>query len=291
MVIIDDFEDQNHDEYVAADGSNGDKSWIGFVTSPVYNGTYAMRVGNDGWRNYISHPDNTNLPSYLNHYPIRGDTIQWHAYLTADGDVRLQFGVQDTTTRNNCYSCRVSARNSHIQIRVRSGGSEIQTIGPSSTTVPTLVWIKIEVAWTDDGSGNSAFTVTATNTSDGSEITSFTGTDSTALYTDGGVGLGSVGDAAGDKLWDYIRVTDTASFASVTGTVTVDGTALEGATITGINDTTGSVYGTTTTDANGDYSIDFPVGDTAHLLMEYDDGTNQYNDKSKPFVVVEDTST
>lgn len=286
MPIIDDFEDADHDEYVLADGSSGsDKSDISFVTDVVHNGTYAMRVGNSGWRNYISHPDNTNLTSYLNYYPVRGDTIRFYTHCVSDNMVRVQFGVQDTTTRANCYSCRVNPRDSELQIRVRDAGSEIQTIGPDTTTVPAAVWIEVEISWTDDGSGNSAFSVVATNLSDSTEIVSFTGTDSTAIYTDGGLGLASVGDTAGDKLWDYIH-TDPGT-STVSGVAQLDdGTTLENAKITGINDTTGEIEGTTTTDVDGNYSMEFSTGDEGHFLFEYDDGAGTtHQAASKPFIV------
>lgn len=75
--------------------------------------------------------------------------------------------------------------------------------------------------------------------------------------------------------------------ATVTGIVSVGGVPLSGAKITGINTTEGIVQGVTTTGTDGTYSLEFPAGVTAHILMEYDDGEVQYNDKSKPFVVVE----
>lgn len=287
MAVIDDFEDQDHDEYVLADGSNGsDKGDISFVTTPVYNGTYSMRVANGGWRNYISHPNNTNLTDYLNYYPIRGDTIRWYTQMESTQLTRFQFGVQDTTTRANCYSCWVDPRDSQLQIRVRSGGSEIQTIGPSTTSVPASVWIEVEIGWQDDGNGNSQLSVTATNLSDGSEITSFSGTDSTAIYTDGGIGLASVGDSGGEKLWDYIHTA--AGTVPVSGTVTDGGVALENAKITIVNDTQGTTEGTTLTDANGDYSVECPTGDTVHALVEFDDGAGTTRKgESKPFIVPE----
>lgn len=81
---------------------------------------------------------------------------------------------------------------------------------------------------------------------------------------------------------------DTASTATVSGTVTLDSSALEGAKITVINDTQGAIQGTATTDVNGAYSVDCPPGDTVHVLLEYDDGAGtQYNDESQPFVVTQ----
>lgn len=90
---------------------------------------------------------------------------------------------------------------------------------------------------------------------------------------------------------NQIEVYDTppAATIAVSGTVTVNGTALSGAKITGLNETgtTTTIQGVTTTAADGTWSINYSSGDVAHILMEYDDGAGtRYNAHSKPFVVV-----
>ena len=75
--------------------------------------------------------------------------------------------------------------------------------------------------------------------------------------------------------------------STVAGTVTLDGSALQGAKVTVINDTQGTIQGVTTTDAAGGYSVDCPTGDTVHVLIKYDDGAGtMYQDSSKPFIVL-----
>ena len=72
--------------------------------------------------------------------------------------------------------------------------------------------------------------------------------------------------------------------------VTLDGAALQGAKITAINNDTGEVLGTTTTDASGNWTITVGGGQTVHVLAEYDDGAGtRYQEHSKPFIVVEST--
>lgn len=71
----------------------------------------------------------------------------------------------------------------------------------------------------------------------------------------------------------------------VDGTVQLDdGTALEGATIVGINEERGAVEDTTTTASDGTYTLQMESGKTVHVTMEYDDGTDAYQAQSKPFI-------
>lgn len=79
--------------------------------------------------------------------------------------------------------------------------------------------------------------------------------------------------------------------ADITGTATLDGAALANAKITAINDTQGVVEATTTTAADGTYTLTVTGGDTYHVLFEYDDGAGtQYQDHSQPFVAVESSA-
>lgn len=73
----------------------------------------------------------------------------------------------------------------------------------------------------------------------------------------------------------------------ISGTVELDdGTAVENATMTAINESTDppTVEATTTTDASGYYEFSLPSGDSYEILMEYDDGDAQYQAESKPFI-------
>jgi hypothetical protein len=72
---------------------------------------------------------------------------------------------------------------------------------------------------------------------------------------------------------------------TLSGTVTLDGSAVEGATIYCIDDTNESIAEVTSTDANGDYRVRVDTGDLYHMVVQYEDGQgNQYNDESKPFL-------
>lgn len=97
-----------------------------------------------------------------------------------------------------------------------------------------------------------------------------------------------------ENRWGYVNNSDTinihqapVSGVPVTGTVVLDGSGVEGAEIIGINATSGTVEDTTTTNADGTYELSMPPGDTAHILVSYEDGNgDMWNDQSKPFIPV-----
>lgn len=72
----------------------------------------------------------------------------------------------------------------------------------------------------------------------------------------------------------------------VSGTVTLNGSGVSGAFVVGINDTQGIVEDTDTTASDGSYALQMGEGDVVHIKVQYDDGTDKWNDQSKPFVNV-----
>ena len=74
-------------------------------------------------------------------------------------------------------------------------------------------------------------------------------------------------------------------FATISGQVTLSGSGVEGVKVFLVNDTTGELKATITTDTDGNYSFDAFSGDTYHVAVQYDDGTDKYNAKSKPYLV------
>ena len=71
---------------------------------------------------------------------------------------------------------------------------------------------------------------------------------------------------------------------TISGNVTDDeGNPLNGVNVTIIDTVNDAVAATTTTDANGDYSVS--VGsNTYHVLIYYDDGSKDYNTESYPYI-------
>lgn len=79
--------------------------------------------------------------------------------------------------------------------------------------------------------------------------------------------------------------------ATVTGIARLNGSPVAGAKVTGINDTKQVVEATAMTEADGSYLLNMTTGDVVHILIEYEDGTQTYNDESKPFIALDDTLT
>lgn len=71
---------------------------------------------------------------------------------------------------------------------------------------------------------------------------------------------------------------------SISGTITLDGSGVGSATVYAINTDGNTLVGSTTTNADGTYSIDVPSETTIHIAAEYDDGSNTYNGESQPFI-------
>lgn len=67
----------------------------------------------------------------------------------------------------------------------------------------------------------------------------------------------------------------------LSGVVTLDGVAVEGAFVYAMNQTSQTVYGPAETDGAGAYSIAVPPGDLYHVFVEYEDAPDLYNALSK----------
>lgn len=68
-----------------------------------------------------------------------------------------------------------------------------------------------------------------------------------------------------------------ANDGTLSGRVTLDSEAVEGATIVAVMDGLPERRYTAETDAQGDYSIAVPLGQTYHVTVEFDDGEHKYN--------------
>ena len=94
--------------------------------------------------------------------------------------------------------------------------------------------------------------------------------------------------AVADALHAHTADTPTLSTAityHIGGTVTLDGVAVQGATVRLLNITAGTLEATDTTDATGAY--DFPnldEGALYHLAVEHEDAGTYYHDYSEPYV-------
>ena len=73
--------------------------------------------------------------------------------------------------------------------------------------------------------------------------------------------------------------------ATISGTVNLSSSGVEGAKLFLVNETTGQLAATTTTDVDGNYKFGVGSGNTYHVVVQYDDGSTKYNAKSKPYLV------
>lgn len=70
----------------------------------------------------------------------------------------------------------------------------------------------------------------------------------------------------------------------IAGTVTLNGSGVQGAKVYVIDTNSDTVVGTATTDTNGDYSVTVPAEPPYHVAVQYDDGSQKYNALSKPYI-------
>lgn len=75
------------------------------------------------------------------------------------------------------------------------------------------------------------------------------------------------------------------SEGDITGTVTLGGSPVEGATVRLMNVTDDTYEADTTTDASGNYTFSgLALSKTYHATVEWEDGGTQYNARSQPFL-------
>lgn len=200
---------------------------------------------------------------------LRGsESTTQHGYLTQLQAFEDQFALAKYDTTGSYVTLDTAAITAGVadgdvfEQRLRVNGSDLMAkVWPAGTTEPS--------AWT-------CTAIDADFTSGWVGLGVFAEFSDTDFYT---VGVGTVGDTA-PTAGAGVETT------TISGTVTLNGSAVEGAKVTGLNTTEGTVQSTALTDAAGTYSLTYPVGVTAHIMIEYEspDGT-KYNDASKPFIV------
>lgn len=184
---IDSFEDGDISEYT------GDTSSFDVVSTDSTDGSQSLETTAGSTVEVLS-------TSGLNYYPEAGDTFQFDIKHTVQGTgiTRTMFAVQDT---DNYYSIDLNDNENSIELKKNSGGS-ISTIASDSYTPSADEWHTFRVDWGSDGS----FTVTLYD-STGSEVSSFSGTDTT--YTSGGIGALHFNGADSETVrWDNFKTVD-----------------------------------------------------------------------------------
>ena len=196
---VDNFNDADLAEY--AHGSPGAFS---LVTTPVAEGSHALRYdGNNTW-NYIASDVGSGLP----YYPKPGDTFQYQTRLTTNAGAEsfLGFGIQSSasTWPPNAYGVRIdtgAGDSFDFEVSTGSGFADVNSV---SVGFNANTWYTIEVVWGAD----NTFDIFAYNP-DGTTHASMTGISETTHTNQGGVAYeANTRTTSGDYIyWDDFRIT------------------------------------------------------------------------------------
>lgn len=183
--IIDDFEDNDIAEY---NGATGDYTT---VTSPVFNGTYALEGATAGGDNNV-----IASTSGLNTYPSQGDSFRYAVQLASTSNVhRVGWATQTSTGGNDGYTLRINANTSEFELFTDA----TVLVEDTSVSYTAGIWYVVEVTWESDG------TQTVTLWNGDTEVTTISATDTT--YTGGGIQFQTNdGSGSSNGYFDYVGI-------------------------------------------------------------------------------------
>lgn len=115
--------------------------------------------------------------------------------------------------------------------------------------------------------------------SDGTLLAAYTNTPTVTVTTSQTASVTVVSTTASSAVSPTAQETTTLS-----GTCTLSGSAVSGAVVYVVDTVNDAVLAETTSDSNGDWSASVQVGQTVHVAAQYDDGTDKWNEYSKPFL-------
>lgn len=83
-----------------------------------------------------------------------------------------------------------------------------------------------------------------------------------------------------------VSLTSPETIPTLSGTVTLNGSGVQGAVVYVINDTEQQIEHRVTTDSSGNYSVNVARGETYHITVQYEDGTGtKFTDTASPYVI------
>lgn len=230
LKYIDGFEDGNIDEY------SGDTAVFTTQSTTTHTGTLALEASAS--TGAIANIDTTVPQGSRLHAQVYPETNTIPAFL---------FGVD---TLDDHYKVALDTANNECRLSVVEGGTETG-LGSISTTIPSGLWLHVQIDWNHDGNYSVLIEDAA-----GSEIVSFSASESVPTFTGGGVGFESE-DSTATKYFDEV----TMSRVSVGGVATEPGsetnvgsdtvTVLSG-TIPGVDEVTNPIAASNGTDREGD---------------------------------------
>lgn len=255
---------------VSYGGTSTDVGWVGGFVGQPYNSQikYCMASGN------VSAPDGENVGGFAG---SDGDYSYCYALGDVEGNNYVAGFIGDgySSSIDHCYS------KGNV-----SGSSDVRGFSRRGGTI-TDCYFDTETSGQTDSEATGLTTSEMTGSSATSNMSSFDFTNNWETVEN------SQDDASGDGypiLQSLERKTQLEQQGLYINLVTASGSVVEGGT--GIDSATveviphgGSSGYQTTTDSNGDWSIDVPP-DTYHFVARYEDSNGKRRTLSKPFISV-----
>lgn len=239
LKYIDGFEDGDIAEY-------SDSTTFSAQQSTVYDSSWALEADASGVDNIINAGDTVE----------EGSRIHYRNQLQSGTIAGFLFAVEDDS---NHYRLMLDSANNDVYIEAVESGTAAVVGSKQSVTLPTGEWLHVDLQWDHDAS----FTITV-NDAAGSELTSFTVSESTPTFRAGGVGFRS-GDTTASKFWDHIQMQR----------VSVDATAVVAGGESNVSAETLTILNTT---LNGVDITDNPIPATGGRDRETDE---EYRDRAQ----------
>lgn len=216
LKYIDGFEDGDISEYSSSTTFSAQQS-------TVYKDSWALEADASGVDNIINAGNKVE----------EGSRIHYQNYLQSNTIAGFLFAAEDD---NNHYRLVLDSANNDVYVEVVDSGSASVVGSKQSVTIPTGEWLHVDLDWKHNGE----FSITV-NDSSNSEVTSFTVSESSTTFREGGVGFRS-GDTTASKFWDHVRmqhvsVDATATVAGSGSNVSADTLTILGSSINGIDET------------------------------------------------------
>jgi len=246
---LDGFEDGNLNEY------SGDVASFDVLNTSDANEGDRFLYLNDTGDNRIYREDKVVAHGSRIHVDMRN---------AQDGIMGFIFGLQDT---NNYYQVKFHHGATDDVLVEENNGGGLNTLGSSSMSLPKGEWLEFQIDWHYGG----GFAITVFK-NDGTEIGSFTVSESEQSWTSGGWGFSDVATSA-TKWWDYVSMSRTTVTAEATtsGTETnvgKDTLNIFRSILTGVDSTTNISAGTGGRDEEPDEEF------RARAIEELSEGTS-----------------
>lgn len=225
-----------------------------------------------------------------------GDTIQFRV-IRGDGTVISYTNTPTVTVSSTQIATPAPASVTSSAVNPSIAWDQFITAAVSSVTssansVSSFISVFVDLAWQDNADNEDGFNIYRTSISNpvfpddytridrvGVNITSYTDrAPEGPEYTYALTSYNTFGESSETTATVY-----TGDTTSVGGTCTLNGSGVP-AKIYIVDTTNDSVVKELTANSDGTWSVSIPSGLTVHVAAQYDDGTDKWNDYSKPYL-------